>query len=109
MNQIGRNDKAGCAHEQQAAGGPFYVGLIECAAQTRSKLDPQKKTIDPGNGAEQFMFADVDVLVFQLSSAYGQGGSEQIQGLPGSLRGAGSARGEEQSDDGEDTQKYKCQ
>ncbi len=57
----------------QAAGSPLYVGLVERGAQARSQLDLEQQTIDPGDGAEQFLLADIDDLIMQFPSAYSEG------------------------------------
>ena len=92
---------------EQPAGRPVQVGLVEQGAQARRQLELDQPAVDPGDGAEQLVLAQIRRSDRASPGFRGQRRVERGQHLLGLLRGAGSAGDQQQRGHREDAQEYR--
>jgi len=87
IKQVGRDKESGDRHQDQSAGGPFHVRLIQQVAQARSHLHFEQEAIQKGDCAEQLFLADIDDRIGRF---LGVGAQSRIKHGEGPLRLLGS-------------------
>jgi len=106
VNGKGRNGEAGAAHGEQAARGPTQIGLVDHGLQLGADFEFGEPVVDPGNGAELLILAQIDDLIAHLLAFRGQGRIQRGLHLLGPLGGAGAGRIKYQPSDRKNAYEY---
>ena len=86
-----RNREASAAHGKQTSRTPLKIGLMNERLQLWTDFEFSKPAVDPGNGAELLVFAQVDNLFARRLALSRKRGVERGLHLLGLLSGAGAA------------------
>ena len=87
MNHKCRHGEAASDHGQEGTRGPLQIGLMYEGLKLRPDFEFAQPIVDPGDGAELLILAQINDLIARLPAFRGQCGVQRGLNLFGLLRG----------------------